>query len=515
MSLSNSGSKKTKPHRHHHSKEKEKEKGTPEKTKKTTENRTIELEDQEENPLMDKLPLESVIKVFASLSEHRWESPWQVGRSEDVSGSGFSVLDNKYILTNAHVVEQASYITIRKFGCSDSVPANIVCISYDCDLALLQIYQDDEYKNYLNDVKPLQFAKALPFLQDEVLVIGYPEGGENISCTRGIVSRVEPTEYTPSTSLLAVQIDAAVNHGNSGGPVFKGEKVIGVAFSGLDDADGIGYIIPSTIVIHFLKEFVEKNSFGGFCSLGFDVQKMENKRMRQAYQMTKGVTGLLIKHVDPMSTAAGLVLPGDILTSFDGTKIENDGSVKFRKRELINYEYLVQQKYIASTANLGILRAGVAMEVPITLGHIPEMCQTTKVTEPVYVCWAGLVFVPLSLLFMEANWDDCGTPSELYLASKSPRKYVDQQYVVLTRILADDVNYGYEDETEKIVTKHNGVEIKNLKHLYQLISETKTGLVRIELSDHSILVFDAEEANKKTENILKKHKIPAMTNLVI
>lgn len=61
-----------KPHRHH----KDKDKGTPEKSKKT-ENRTIELEEDEENPLMDKLPLESVIKVFASLSEHRWESPWQ------------------------------------------------------------------------------------------------------------------------------------------------------------------------------------------------------------------------------------------------------------------------------------------------------------------------------------------------------------------------------------------------------------------------------------------------------
>jgi S1-C subfamily serine protease len=511
MSLSGTGSKKSKPHRHHKDKDREK---TPEKTKKN-DNRTIDLEEDDENPLMDKLPLESVIKVSASLSEHRFESPWQVGRSEDVSGSGFSVLDNNYILTNAHVVEKASYITIRKFGCSDSVPANIVCISYDCDLALLQIYQDDEYKDYLNDVKSLQFAKVLPFLQDEVLVIGYPEGGDNISCTRGIVSRVEPTEYTPSTRLLAVQIDAAVNHGNSGGPVFKGEKVIGVAFMGLDDADGIGYIIPSTIVTHFLNEFVEKNSFGGFCSLGFDVQKMENKRMRQAYQMGKGVTGLLIKHVDPMSPAAGLVLPGDILTSFDGTKIENDGSVKFRKRELIYYEYLVQQKHVASSANLGILRLGVTMDIPVTLTHIPDMCQTTKAEEPYYICWAGLVFVPLSLLFMEANWDDGDAPPALTLASQSPRKYVDQQYVVLTRILADDVNYGYEDECEKIVTKHNGVEIKNLKHLFLLISETKSGFVKIELSDNSILVFDAEEANKRTESILTKHKIPGVTNLVL
>jgi len=170
---------------------------------------------------------------------------------------------------------------------------------------------------------------------------------------------------------------------------------------------------------------------------------------------------------------------------------------------------------VASIANLGILRLGVTMEIPVTLAHIPDMCQTTKAEEPYYICWAGLVFVPLSLLFMEANWDEGDAPPALTLASQSPRKYIDQQYVVLTRILADDINYGYEDECEKIVTKHNGVEIKNLKHLFLLISETKTVFVKIELSDNSILVFDAEEANNRTESILKKHKIPAVTNLVI
>lgn len=52
------------------------------------------------------------------------------------------------------------------------------------------------------------------------------------------------------------------------GPVFKKDKVIGVAFSGLDHADGIGYIIPSTIVTHFLNEYTETKQFRGFCSLG-------------------------------------------------------------------------------------------------------------------------------------------------------------------------------------------------------------------------------------------------------
>lgn len=69
----------------------------------------------------------------------------------------------------------------------------------------------------------------------------YDAGGDSISVTKGVVSRVELREYShSSTELLTIQIDAAINSGNSGGPVFLGNKVAGVAFEGLFWSDGIG-----------------------------------------------------------------------------------------------------------------------------------------------------------------------------------------------------------------------------------------------------------------------------------
>lgn len=66
-------------------------------------------------------------------------------------------------------------------------------------------------------------------------------GGDNISVTKGVVSRVEPTQYVHSaTQLLAIQIDAAINPGNSGGPAIMGDKVAGVAFQNLSNAENIG-----------------------------------------------------------------------------------------------------------------------------------------------------------------------------------------------------------------------------------------------------------------------------------
>jgi S1-C subfamily serine protease len=89
----------------------------------------------------------------------------------------------------------------------------------------------------------------LPRLQDSVTVVGYPIGGETISVTAGVVSRIEMTAYAHSSSeLLGIQIDAAINSGNSGGPVFSDDgSCVGVAFQSLgkEDADGIGTGAPA------------------------------------------------------------------------------------------------------------------------------------------------------------------------------------------------------------------------------------------------------------------------------
>src|SRR6185436_73003 len=84
------------------------------------------------------------------------------------------------------------------------------------------------------NVKPLTLGNEVPKLDTTVKVIGFPIGGERISVTRGVVSRVDYQEYTHSgvDQHLAIQIDAAINPGNSGGPVPQESNVVGVAFQG-------------------------------------------------------------------------------------------------------------------------------------------------------------------------------------------------------------------------------------------------------------------------------------------
>ncbi len=135
-------------------------------------------------------------------------------------------------------------------------------------------------------------------------MVGYPTGGDNISVTRGIVSRVEPQQYAHgTTTLLAIQIDAAINPGNSGGPAFQGKKVVGVAFQNLQGAENIGFVIPTTIIDHFLTD-VERNAsknrpHAGFSSLGLHCQAMENKNLRLFKKMKQGQVGFFLHVPSP------------------------------------------------------------------------------------------------------------------------------------------------------------------------------------------------------------------------
>jgi len=487
------------------------------KSKKDSKVIDVEDIDSDEDNIINTLPLHSVVKVFASLTSPDYERPWQMLAPFDVSGSGFAC-QNQRIITNAHVVEDATFVAVRKYGFTDKIPVHVVCISYDCDLAILEVTDPESAELFWKDLKPLALTPTVPHLQDEVLVAGYPVGGDNISVTKGIVSRIEPIEYTESDAeLLAVQIDAAVNSGNSGGPCFKDNKVVGVAFQGLDDADGISYIIPMTIVNHFLTEFEEKGSFGGFCSLGLEVQFMENSQLRKAYKMPKGTSGILVRYINMLSPAFGKILPGDILLSIDGVKIANDGSVRFRKHELINYTHLITQKFPGTSCHISLLRSGKPFEIDVILMPVPDLIPATRAAPALYVCWAGLVFVPVSLPFLtECYGEDMeDAPSSLSAeVTRAKRSFPDQQLIVLASVLVDEINYGYEDESGRLLQRVNGTQIINLKHLLDILAGLQTGVVTMEFDEQVVLVFDAEEVNKKNFKIMLTHKIPSNTNIL-
>ena len=139
-----------------------------------------------------------------------------------------------------------------------------------------------------------------------MVAVGFPIGGDDVSATRGVVSRILVGGLTDN---LCVQIDAAINPGNSGGPVYdSGGKLVGVAFSGLMNANNVGYIIPLPVLHTFLQNFRRHGSYTGKCSDCFEIQSMENRALRRSFGLVwRGASGVMISRIPPESNCVDIL----------------------------------------------------------------------------------------------------------------------------------------------------------------------------------------------------------------
>mmetsp|Transcript_42586 Transcript_42586/g.101114 ORF Transcript_42586/g.101114 Transcript_42586/m.101114 type:complete len:599 (+) Transcript_42586:214-2010(+) len=457
--------------------------------------------------------LRSVLKVFVMKCDPNYAQPWQMRPQRSSTGSAFVISsEHRRIITNSHVVSNATTVYVRRPGNPKKWKAQVACEGRTCDLALLTVAEDAFWEEPLQD---LHFVDV-PELQDTILVAGYPIGGESLSITKGIVSRVTMTRYThQSNKLLGIQIDAAINPGNSGGPAFSDLErgfIAGVAFSKVTHADNVGYIIPHKIVCHFLDEYTTYGEFRGCCSVGFRWQDMENKHMKEFYGMDPNRSGSLIYKIDPLAPAAQVLREGDVLLEVDGVKIADDATVEFRDDERVEFTHMVRSKHIGESLAVKILRDCEELELSYELQPLKPLVPVVHGVDciPSYVIAGGLVFVPLSIPFLEHaygshNWRKSAPVSILSLLDEF-QTYPNEQVVVLFQVLSAEINFGYKFQTVRVM-EFNREPIRNLHHLADMLDKTTDRYMKFLLEGGKFVVFDSEDARAAGPMILKQHAI--------
>ncbi|CAI7925936.1 unnamed protein product [Closterium sp. NIES-53] len=432
----------------------------------------------------DEKALDSVVKVFCVHTDPNFSLPWQRKRQYSSNSSGF-IIENRRVLTNAHSVEHHTQVKVKKRGSDTKYLATVLAVGTECDIALLSVEDDEFWK----DVQPLKLG-SLPHLQDPVTVVGYPIGGDTISVTSGVVSRIEVTAYVHGASeLLGVQIDAAINSGNSGGPAFNAAgECVGIAFQSMrgDEAENIGYIIPTPVIHHFISDYDRNGHYTGFPILGVEWQKMENPDMRKALGMEAGQKGVRVRRLEPTSPAAQLLQTSDILLSFDGVAVANDGTVPFRKGERIGFSYLVSQKYEGETAQISVLRAGKVLQLQVELRRHKRMVPVHIAgLPPSYFIVAGIVFTWVTVPYLKAEYGkDYDYDAPVRLLDKlmhRMRQSDDEQVVVISQVLVADVNIGYEEVVNTQVVGFNGEPVKNLLQLARLVDDCTDPFMKFDL----------------------------------
>lgn len=465
-----------------------------------------------------------VIRVFATSQDPDFDSPWQALSPSSSTGSAV-VIEGGWVLTGAHVIANATFLQIQKPSHPDKAIARVKAVSHDCDLALLEVV---EPKDFLADIIPAQLG-PMPRLREKVHVVGYPVGGEEISITEGVVSRIEVQRYSHSQrNLLAVTVDAAINAGNSGGPVFyeededededdgkgdgkgngKGNTVAGIAFQKMNGVDNIGEMVPPPIIKAFV-DGVRSGREPEIPALGVTTQNLENPLLRTRLGLTKAQSGVMVIQVDEGGSAWKYLQVRDVILEIDGLPIAANGTVQYQGRHRTRYDVSLVGKYVGDTIKLKVFRAGEIIELEIPLKRwMPLVPRSRYDRPPPYFVYAGLVFQTLTRDYL-TTWDKWWNkaPKEfLHYYYSGHRTSLQHEIVVLTQVLADEINVGYGSAYDKAVETVNGKAPRDLAEVVELIEGAK-GIVEIVLTSGAIIALDTEEVKAATPRILDRYRV--------
>jgi S1-C subfamily serine protease len=451
---------------------------------------------------------DAVVAIEVTQQHADWFSPWQGTRPETVAGSGFLIAAG-HVMTNAHVVSDARQIIVRRNGDNQPYFAEVQFIAHDGDLAILKV-DDPEFSQ---GVTPLKLG-GLPSLRSRVRTYGFPAGGEKLSRTEGVVSRVEFTTYLHSgaDSHLAIQTDSAINPGNSGGPVVQDGKVIGVAFQTNTRLSDVGYFIPTPVIERFLND-IRDGHYDGYGDLGVITSNLNNPTYRRYLGLKGRRVGVVVDKVLPGSSADGLIRRDDVITAIDGVTVLADGTIDYHGYSL-SFQQVVEQKQIGEAVHVSLSRGGSQSEVRVPLRGYPvadRMREQFDVHAP-YVVYAGLVFMELNREYLNTYgnfWENADKHllyEHFYAYMESDKPF--QGAVVLGRVLAHRINSAYTGMVNSQVDSINGVKIHTLRDVAAGLDAAKGAYQRIELGPGDVLlVLDKAKADAAQAEILKSYGI--------
>jgi S1-C subfamily serine protease len=441
----------------------------------------------------------SVVKVHVTRREPDFQRPWNKRNPEEATGSGM-IIDGKRILTNAHVVLYASQIFVQADQSTERVPAKVKAIAPAVDMAIIEV----DRPAFFDGHPPLPLAGELPSLKQTVSVYGYPVGGEQVSVTQGIISRIEFSSLYYFSRGLRVQIDAALNPGNSGGPAVSGGKVVGLVFSKIKEGDNIGYLLAADEIRGFLKD-IEDGHFDGKPQIWDYLLTTENEALRAKLGLKKEA-GMVVYL--PFSSAPDYPLKKwDVITHIGGQALDSQGNAKVNDSLRLQFQYLVPKLAKDGRVTLTIVRDRKPMDVqvpvrpdgnyvmPFLLGRYPRY----------FIC-GPMVFMPA--------YQDIALrlPSQLMMFNQSPLlsmvmshpEFAGQEIVTLGYgLLPHRTSKGYSPSPFTVVTHVNGTAVKNMRQLVELLRDAKGEFLTIDLAGTSPpLVFRRDEVLKATEDIL-------------
>jgi len=455
---------------------------------------------------------DAVIMVQATKQSYNYTTPWKQSAPQKGTGTGFVISGNR-ILTNAHNISDVRYVEVKRQNQAKRYPASVSFVAHDCDLAILTV----DAPEFFFGITPLQMG-SLPKANTTVNTFGFPVGGQHISVTEGVISRIQVSTYSHPVGdvHLVVQTDAAINPGNSGGPVIQDGKVVGVAFQGLTQADNIGFMIPTTVINHFLED-IEDGYYHAFGSLGFGFfPGLHNKSYKAFLNVPENESGVVVISTQLGSSVDGILQRNDVITNIDGHDLDNDGMIHIHGLRLMLSE-TIEMKQIGDSINITYYRDGQKNSYNATIALNRPLIEGSRTYDipPDYVIYGGLTFVTINRNLLETwgnNWYTSlphGLKFTYQHAEEINTNKARESYIVISSILTDSVNIYAEKFKNQVVESINGKEILSLADIKTSTENDLDGYTEIRFVGNSKpLIINAKKAKESHAQIMEKYKVP-------
>jgi len=464
---------------------------------------------------------DSVVKIHTTSRAPNFSRPWTKANPTKTSGSGVIIdvgtnaggLDGNgpLILTNAHVVRFASQIYVQPNQTTDKYLAQVVAIGPEIDLAVLRL-EDPEI---LADNAALPLADALPSVKDAVNAYGFPVGGDDLSVTEGIVSRIEYAKFYFDAAGVRIQVDAALNPGNSGGPAIAEGRIVGLVFSGIREADNIGYLIPATEIRLFLKD-VEDGNYDGKPVLFDNFQSAENDALRARVGLVKEAAGIVVSH--PFDGDDSYPLKRwDVVTHIGPHALDNQGMVQVRDDLRLHFPHFISGLVEQGKVPVKILRQGEELQIELpVVSHRQRLLPPLKYDYPEYAIIGPLVMTTLTQEYARAALSSNRSISALVhrespLLSRltdAPAFPGERLVIITNRMFPHPIKKGYASPTLNIVSHVNDDPVKNLAHLVEQIRDASGEFLEFTFAGKTeTLVFRRNQLLEANEVILESEGI--------
>ncbi|MCC5816411.1 MAG: trypsin-like peptidase domain-containing protein [Leptospira sp.] len=447
-------------------------------------------------------------KIFQSVVLIRNESflsesaikPWMKETISTGYGTGL-VIGKNQILTNAHVVMDSKFLIVQHYNKKKKYRATIKHLAIDCDLAIIEV-EDDDFNDSVN-VFPI--SDKFPNMGSELLILGYPNGTENLTVEKGNVLSIEKGRYSLSglDYRNVIKVKSSIVPGNSGGPAIKDGKVVGLVFQISQSDRNIAYLIPTDIINHFLTD-IKDGKYDGFPNLGFTYQSGEHNSLKEYLGVPDKEKGIILNSIYPQSSFFDYLKERDFIYKVDDFYINNESElIADQNISLIDY---IENKFIGDEVTFYFFRQGKKYKATSKL-KLTQSLNLYRDENVNYFIDSGLVFQPVSKVFfsnIEPTMIDSSAKYHFsYFIQDKLYRFSDRD-LILSYVFDDPEHFRIQNYKFKVVETINGYSPKDITNFINLWNQFRNQPIQIKFRGVDLPLTITPENRKKINTRVRK-----------